>query len=248
MILSSNEIEVRGLVQNRSSKGIRDTTYDATVGEIIHEGKTHDGPSYVLPTRGMVWVVSNEKFVLPNDITGLATLRTTWTHNGILALNVGIVDPGWNGHLATALVNFSNTNFEIERGEAFLRVLFISHTKTNAKNIIIDRKAYLDQIRDKSSKIPSTFLDLKSLADEVLSRLYGSSVFANWLTRFGLIIALVAIIATFIPIAYGVSSEFMSRKADVQKMQDDIAKIINRQNEMQNQQHDLELKIDKNTH
>jgi deoxycytidine triphosphate deaminase len=89
-----------------------------------------------------------------------------------LALNVGIVDPGWNSHLATALVNFSNTNFEIERGEAFLRVLFISHAKTNAKDIIIDRKAYLGQIRDKSSKIPNTFLDLESLADEVLKRLW----------------------------------------------------------------------------
>jgi deoxycytidine triphosphate deaminase len=248
MILSSNEIELRGLVQNRSSKGIRNTTYDATVGEIIYEGKTHEGPSYVLPARGMVWVVSNEKFVLPADITGLATLRTTWTHNGILALNVGIVDPGWNGNLATALVNFSNTNFQIDRGEAFLRVLFISHTNTNAKDILNDRKTYLGQIRDKSSKIPSTFLDLKSLADEVLNRLYGFSVFASWLTRFGLIIALVAIIATFVPIAYGVSSEFMSRKADIQKMQDDMAKIMNRQNEMQIQQRNLELKIDKGTH
>ena len=168
-------------------------------GKIIHEGKTHDGPSYVLPARGMVWVVSNEKFVLPNDITGLATLKTTWTHNGILALNVGIVDPGWNGPLATALVNFSNTNFEIERGAAFLRVLFMLHAKTSAKDILMDKKAYMGQIRDKSSKIPSTFLDSKSLANEVLNQIYGSSVFANWLTRVGIIIGLIAIVAIFIP-------------------------------------------------
>jgi deoxycytidine triphosphate deaminase len=247
MILTSNEIDVRHLVQNQSSKGIRDTTYDATVGEIIYQGKTHDGQSYVLPTRGMVWVVSNEKFVIPNDITGLATLRTTWTHNGILALNVGIIDPGWNGHLATALVNFSNTNFEIERG-AFLRVLFLSHAKTNAKDILTDRKTYLNQIRDKSSKIPSTFLDLESLADEVLKRIYGSSIFANWLTRFGFILAFLAVIVTFIPIAYGVSGEFMSRRADVQRMQGDIAKIVTRQNEMQEQQRVLELKMERMSH
>jgi hypothetical protein len=158
------------------------------------------------------------------------------------------VDPGWNGPLATALVNFSNTNFEIERGAAFLRVLFMLHAKTSAKDILMDRKTYMGQIRDKSSKIPSTFLDLKSLANEVLNQIYGSSVFANWLTRVGIIIGLIAIVAIFIPTAYGVSSEFMSRKADVVKMQEDIAKITTRQIELQNQQQALELKIVKITH
>ena len=243
MILTSNEIEARQLVHNRSNKGVRDSTYDATVGEIIHKGKTHDGLTYVLPARGMAWVVSNEKFVLPSTITGLATLRTTWTHNGILALNVGIIDPGWNGHLATALVNFSNTNFEIERGEAFLRVLFLEHNATDARTITRERKEYLAQIRDKSAKIPSTFLDLKSLADQMLKRIYGSSVFANLLTRFGLVLAFVAVVVTFIPIAYGVSSEYMSRKADLQRLQEEVKQVQGKQEEMQKQQSELEFRI-----
>ena len=37
----------------------------------------------------MVWVLSKEEFALPKDVTGLATLRTTFTKQGILALNVG---------------------------------------------------------------------------------------------------------------------------------------------------------------
>jgi hypothetical protein len=126
--------------------------------------------------------------------------------------------------------------------------LFMLHAKTSAKDILMDRKTYMGQIRDKSSKIPSTFLDLKSLANEVLNQIYGSSVFANWLTRVGIIIGLIAIVAIFIPTAYGVSSEFMSRKADVVKMQEDIAKITTRQIELQNQQQALELKIVKITH
>lgn len=133
MILVSREILDRQLVHSRTSAGERETTYDATVGEIIHEGITHDGEAYALPARGMVWVVSHERFVLPKDLTGLATLRTTWTHSGILALNVGIVDPGWDGPLATAVVNFSNANFEIKKGDAFLRVIFITHLPTNAE-------------------------------------------------------------------------------------------------------------------
>jgi deoxycytidine triphosphate deaminase len=160
MILTSDEIEKLKIVQNRIPEGARSTTYDATVGEIIHEGVTYEGTSYVLPPRGMVWVVSRETFSLPPDITGLATLRTSWTHNGILALNVGIVDPGWSGQLAAALVNFSSTNFEVIRGKGFLRVLFIKHGATDAKKTEKTEGTYLDEIRDKSARIPSTFLNI----------------------------------------------------------------------------------------
>jgi dUTPase len=129
MILTSNEIEALGIVQNRVPHGVRSTTYDATVGEIILGGTTLQGDSYVLPPRGMVWVVSREKFSLPTDITGLATLRTSWTHNGILALNVGVIDPGWSGQLGAAIVNFSSANFVVKRGNGFLRVLFLRHAE-----------------------------------------------------------------------------------------------------------------------
>lgn len=159
-------------------------------------------------------------------------------------MNVGIVDPGWNGRLATALVKFSNTNFEIQRGEGFLRVLFIEHNITEAKAIIRDRDRYLSEIREKSAKVPSTFLDLKSLADEMTRQIYGSSIFANWLTRFGLVLAILAILATFTPIAYGVSSEYMSRKADVQKMQEEIKKVQDLQSKLQTEQRELQFQVD----
>jgi deoxycytidine triphosphate deaminase len=148
MILTAESITRRELVVNPNAEGVRDTTYDATVGEIVQDGKTVEGDSYVLPARGIVWVVSAEKFNLPKDVTGLATLRTTWTHNGILALNVGIVDPGWNSHLATAVVNFSNGDFVINRGQAFLRIIFFGHSETNAALKSINRAKYIEMMRN----------------------------------------------------------------------------------------------------
>ena len=233
MILTSTDIASRDIVQGAVPAGARDTTYDATVGAILRDGITHEEPSYVLPARGMVWVVSKEIFSLPDDITGLATLRTTWTHNGILALNVGVVDPGWNGPLATAVVNFSNTNFKIKKGETFLRVLFIEHGHTSSPKKRIDAQAYLAQIRDKSAITPNTFLNLKSLADEVVTSLSSSSMVANRLAKIGVIVGfgvlLVALVAIFVPIAYGVSSEFLSRKADVQTIAEQIADLQKKQ-------------------
>jgi deoxycytidine triphosphate deaminase len=235
MILSSREISDLGLVHNRMSAGERETTYDATVGEIIHEGETYRADAYVLPSRGMVWVVSHERFALPNNLTGLATLRTTWTHNGILALNVGIVDPGWDGPLATALVNFSNTNFEIRRGEAFLRVVFLQHLPTVPTVRAVQTNTYLRQIRERSARIPNTFLNLSSLAEEMQSKMYGSPIFGSWIARIGAWVAaitlVVVLVSIFVPIAYGVSTEWISRKADLEVLKHSVDSLQKQQDE-----------------
>jgi deoxycytidine triphosphate deaminase len=61
---------------------------------------------YFLEPREMVWVLSKEEFRMPANVTGLATLRTTFTKQGILALNVGIIDPLFEGPISTALITF----------------------------------------------------------------------------------------------------------------------------------------------
>jgi hypothetical protein len=184
----------------------------------------------------MVWVVSHERFALPKDLTGLATLRTTWTHSGILALNVGIVDPGWDGPLATALVNFSNTSFEIKKGDAFLRVIFLQHLQTATPIHTVETDDYLRQIRDRSAKIPKTFLNLDSLAQDIQTKLYGSSIFGSWVARIGVYFAVIALIvgifSIFIPLAYSVSTEFMSRKADLEAMKASIQELQSQENEL----------------
>ncbi len=190
MILTSKEISDLKLVENPASGATRESTYDATVGEIFQEGKRFQGSEYDLPPRGMVWVVSNERFNLPSNVTGLATLRTTWTHDGILTLNVGIVDPGWNGPLAAAVVNFSSSNFEVRKGETFLRVLFIDHKATDASKVLKETKAYENYIKGKSARTPSTFLNIKALATEILGEIYGTSGFSGKLSRIALTIAL----------------------------------------------------------
>lgn len=241
MILIAKEIAELDLVQGSASVGRRDTTYDATVGEIIREGETFKGDEYVLPSRGMVWVVSHERFALPRNLTGLATLRTTWTHNGILALNVGIIDPGWDGPLATALVNFGNGIFTIKKGDPFLRVVFLQHITTESKEKRTETDAYLRLILDRSAKIPSTFLNLSSLAEEMWRKLFASSMFGNTVARYAFWFAVpVAVLSIFIPIAYGVSTEFMSRKADVNNLKTSVEQLQKVQEEQTSRQVELQ--------
>ncbi|WP_424032180.1 hypothetical protein [Methylocella sp.] len=83
----------------------------------------------------MVQVVSTEVFNLPRTVTGHATYKTELTKNGIWALTVGIVDPGWNGPLATTLLNFSRCDHAVALGDPFLRITLFDHAPVPDENL-----------------------------------------------------------------------------------------------------------------
>jgi deoxycytidine triphosphate deaminase len=83
------------------------SSFDLTIGKIYdNKGQEISGP-FVLAPNAMVQVVSAEVFSLPPEYTGHVTYKTGLTREGIWALTVGIVDPGWDGPIATTLLNFS---------------------------------------------------------------------------------------------------------------------------------------------
>ena len=60
------------------------TTYDSCVGEIITPAGRHKKDKFVLKPRGIAWLVSAEDYCLPGTITGITTLKTTWTKSGVM--------------------------------------------------------------------------------------------------------------------------------------------------------------------
>lgn len=229
MILTSNEIDALKIVGNPVPEGKRATTYDATVGEIISDGVKITENKFRLPSRGIVWVVSNENFKLPDNVTGLATLRTTWTHGGVLALNLGILDPNYDGPLGTALVNFGNKDFIVTKNQPFFRVLFHRHTPTTASVTAADRDDYVLQTMERSERTSSTFLNISALAQEVHEEIFQSPRWVGRVTQLGLILSLfallVAVIAIFFPIAYGISTDAISSKIEMQQLERDLSGI-----------------------
>ena len=225
MILNHNQILERDIVQGKIHCGDRATTYDATVGSIISNGSKMEGDAFRLPSRGVVWVVSAEEFNLPSDITGLATLKTTWTHKGVLALNVGVIDPGWKGTLSAAILNFGKDDFLIKIGDPFFRVLFLQNEavdliKYPAPKIIPTK--YISDTSDRSLNTTDTFLNIEKLSKEVLFELNGSTAYANKMAKAVLIITVIAvaitILSAFIPLGFSIYSDYYSMKSDVGSM------------------------------
>jgi deoxycytidine triphosphate deaminase len=197
------------LLTDADSDNLKNSTYDLTIGEIVPVGrnaiqaleKSNKPLSYYrLKPREMVWVLSKETFKLPGTVTGLATLRTTHTKLGLLALNVGILDPYFEGPISTILLNFSDKTRRIAVGEKFFRLLFFEHADTAQwkSEYKITRTEYSAQLKEWSTyDFPSNFMDLKDHTAEWQANLFGSMLLAfvrkRWLRS--IIVALVLLLA-----------------------------------------------------
>jgi deoxycytidine triphosphate deaminase len=222
-MLTKTEIQAKKIVQGAQVKGERATTYDATVGDIIERGKIISEAQYTLRPRGIVWVVSQEEFHLPAEVTGLATLRTTWTHGGVLALNVGVVDPGWQGPLATAVVNFGNGDFTIKKGDPFLRLLFGEHPAVSPLKVVKkDRDAYIKDTVGNSKAFSTKFLNTDALIDEVASEILKFPKWVYALTILGILLTLLSI---FAPIAYSVWTDRIKSETTIAVLTADVAEM-----------------------
>jgi deoxycytidine triphosphate deaminase len=181
-MIVGNAILARGLVTN-VPQNLKNSTYDLTVGEIIPIGKDaiqarirartrgEQAPTtHFLEPREMVWVLSAEEFNMPNNVTGLATLRTAFTKQGILALNVGIIDPFFRGPISTALINFSDKPRPIRVGDKFFRVAFFEHddvTPFHGQDESLVRNVYLRNLETVShSDFAPSFLNIPSFDDK----------------------------------------------------------------------------------
>jgi len=118
----------------------------------------------------MVWVLSAEEFRMPPNVTGLATLKTAFTKDGILALDVGIIDSLFHGPISTALINFSDRPRRIQIGDKFFRLLFFEHEDVidfHSDDENVKRDRYLIDLTTKSyADFAPSFLNIPSFDDK----------------------------------------------------------------------------------
>lgn len=221
-LLPSTTVKARGLVTNDQNNGWRATTYDSTVGEIIGPKGKVKGDSFTLKPRCIAWVISKETFSLPKSITGITTLKTGWTKKGVLTLTVGIVDPGYNGPLSTAVVNFGGKKFDIDKGDAFFRTAFFEHEEVSIEEQAVERQEYIKTVRSDASHFSESFLTIDSLAEEIAPKIFGMPRWPIALAFIAMFLAVVGII--MVPLTNLGAEIFMknSRIDALQKRIDDL--------------------------
>lgn len=99
------------------------------IGQILEIGKiiNHKGDtvsSLMLEPQGIAHLISSKCVHLPDNVCGLAHVLTRMCNEGLLTLNIGVVDPGWNNHLSTPVLNFSSERRLLQVGDPFIRITY----------------------------------------------------------------------------------------------------------------------------
>lgn len=203
-LLSGDELEPKAFFTYDDGKepSKQASSFDLTIGRIFNsEGKEVSG-SFVLEPGHMVQVVSAQSFNLSNEITGHVTYKTSMTREGVWALTVGIVDPGWKGPIATTLLNFSSVKRSIEIGEEFLRVSLFQHSAVR-EELIRKTPSYDDYVRDVrklACQFPPTFLDhdgiAKAAGDTAVTQIRDKAL--AWVVGLGFLFAILQVIGQIV--------------------------------------------------
>jgi deoxycytidine triphosphate deaminase len=175
MILGEDTILRREIIQRSKPGNFRSGSYDLVVRDIVSpDGKVVS--EFILPPQGVVKVISEEIIKVPDDVIGYVLVKTSLCNEGVLALNIGIVDPEFFGPLQSTLINFGKSNFLIEAGDVFSRISFHALEDGNgAKPVELTYDKVKKNVRDDALKyLGTTFLDIEKTSEKAAEKAFGS--------------------------------------------------------------------------
>lgn len=228
-LLAGNALDPKRFFKGGNPQ-VQGSSFDLTIGCIFdHQGKKVEGPFTIRPGH-MVQVVSSEELILSNRLTGHVTYKTAMTRQGIWALTVGIVDPGWNGPIATTLLNFSRVDHCVAEGDPFLRISLFEHEAVPPEKLrnAPPLEAYLKDIQKiAASRFPETFLDTTQIAEaagkNVLTRIRVEALV--WVAGIALLFTLLQVIANFFTGSKASAPEVDALRTKMETMQTELLKL-----------------------
>jgi deoxycytidine triphosphate deaminase len=179
MLLNGDEIRLKGLVKDYidDKEHFRAASYDLRIGNIISVGGK-ELKEVILKPQGVVEVVSAEKVHLPMGVAGFAMVKTSLCNLGILPLNIGIIDPGYNGPLSATLLNFGKRDFRLAIDQVFLRLTFFECKPSPTHHPLADvsYEKYIEDKKQKALNFSETFLNLEATVKKVSKEVFGKSL------------------------------------------------------------------------
>src|SRR5262249_38986690 len=104
------------ILTNAVPGNFRNASYDHRIARILAL-TCEEVEEYILPSQGMAEVLSAKRVALREDVAGYALVRMTLCNQGILAINIRIIDPGYAGLISSTLINFRKNQFVLHSPE-----------------------------------------------------------------------------------------------------------------------------------
>jgi deoxycytidine triphosphate deaminase len=116
------------LITNEDKARIQPCSYDLRIGTVFHNGriltKENSAEQVVIKPGDLISVFTEEEVHLPPNIMATVFPINKMSSQGILVLNPGHIDPGFNGPLTVKLINLRLTDKVISFGERIFTIIF----------------------------------------------------------------------------------------------------------------------------
>jgi|SRR6185437_10044022 len=229
-----------------------------TIGTIVdYKGEKHD--SLILEPQGIAHLISDEEICLPQDVCALAHVLTRKCNDGLLTLNIGVIDPGWSGKISTPILNFSSSKQLLSKGDKFIRVTFhrvgMETSIPSANGVSPSEDDYVRSVRSRAvNSFGQYFLNIRYLVNQLASKenarlrstlLKYIPIAAFSLAVFAFFVTLGGLYATRLVAARGVSPEQgrAASQAEVQRLDAKVADLAQAQPIYQAKIHELEGRL-----
>lgn len=242
MLLNWEEIKKKKIFEDGtfSEANFTAANYNLSIkGFIVIDNKpqSEEIESFFLEPRGMVVAVSNEIFDMPNDVVGYTTVKNALSLKGVMAINVGIVDPLYKGPISSALINFGKEKIELKKGDTFLRMTFHEFKKGKEINPFaynFDETQYWNKRKiDAYEYLDETFLNMKSIYKDVYLNIKEKKeeedkIFYRKLTSIGILISSISLAIALLVFVINI----ITKQSENKRIEE---KIINIERQLDNQ-------------
>ncbi|MDO9405338.1 MAG: hypothetical protein Q7T87_14995 [Polaromonas sp.] len=205
------EIAAGRLVRSGVVERIQPSSYDLRIGTIFKDGQIINGEviggvtSIVLKPGGVLSMFTLEELVLPPDILATVFPINSQSSRGLLVLNPGHVDPGYDGPITVKVLNISKSEMMIKLGQPIFTAIFERlETATSQPYSVIkkDRTTREIEFAEKDMNVsPGSLVKLvgepNTLEIEKMIRSHWASRWSIFLTAGALIFAVIAALPVF---------------------------------------------------
>lgn len=160
--MSRNELVPKGNLNSAEF-----CSYEFTAAVMLRGGSGCFEPIDELGTEikpaELVWIKAHEEISVPLNMVGLWIQTQTLSRQGLLLLNISLIEPGYQGPLSAVLVNFGSNKVTVSKDTKIAKVAFLlldgDATKPVGK---WDSSVYGAKLREMVASSPNTFLQLRS--------------------------------------------------------------------------------------
>ena len=199
------EIAAGRLIKNADPDQVQPCSYDLRIGTIFQNGKSitqpHAGAADQIELKpgGVVSMFTLEELSLPADVCATVFPLNSQSSKGLLVLNPGHVDAGFNGAITVKLLNISRHEKILKLGEPIFTAIFDRlEAPTNepyppATTTRVQRERAFAQ--NDLNESPDT---LSKLVGELTDDHVNKLIRAHWYSRATLLVATVAAVFALI--------------------------------------------------